>query len=226
MTTHNPSFTLKKISHDEILKDYLSGKFKDIRADPTIRISQSKGILCQEFSNDPNTAVYVMNNNKFDSPILASTNQRAFDVYCFNQKKENPLCFWCRRKFSHDSVGMVVYYKTIVYTNPSTKDDMLYEVFWVYGSYDCFECALADIRERRKARFTTHVFNYDNSEVYTKILYSLVTGKNPDELKPACHWELMEHNGGSVQMNDTHRYVQTNGVHLAPLKIFYEKRDT
>lgn len=226
MAVHNPSFTLKKISHDEILADYLAGKFKDTKPSHTIIVSTSQGILCQEFSSNPNDAIYV-SSNKFDSPILASTNQNAFDVYYHNERRTDIPCHWCRKTFTHMSVGMVMSYKSILYRDPKTGEDKLYEVFWVYGVFDCFECAIASIRERRKGTFTTYEFNYDSSEVYTRLLFSHVTGKRPEELKPAIHWELMEYNGGSVRdiEADKHRYVQTNSVHLAPLKIFYERRE-
>jgi len=218
-----PSFVLKRISHTEILEKLKKGEFNGREENQgTISVANFSERSEKLLSNDPNSSIYTNDPIGGSCPVFVSTGQTAFDVYNKTGKRPSGLCDWCRRSFKHESVGFVVDHKKIICANSGT-DFKIHRVFWLYGCYCKFGCAIADVKHRNKARFITHIFNYNLVEFYTRLLYSLMTGNTPDTLKPEHYWALLKNNGGSIDEQDDHQYIITNNVHLAPVKIFYER---
>jgi len=221
---YNPAFSLKRISHQEVLDDYINGKFVSINIGKSIKISSQSEIVCKEFATDPNYEMFTYGLSKYSNPVYVSSNQKAFDTYFINGSLARDLdCDWCHQHFPGEPTGMVVAYKKTYLTNPDTGENHLYEVFWLYGNHCSDECALGELIYTRRIGSTNSNLDCHSAITYTGILFTKKTGKDITELVPTPYFRLLKSRGGTLERKDGNGYIQNSNIILAPAKMVFEK---
>ncbi len=221
---YDPAFVLKRISHDEVLAEYLRGSYMSAEFGKTIKLSSQSSIVCEEFSSDPNSGIFTFGLSKYSSPVYVSSNQNAFDFYRLDGSRPKELdCDWCHEKFDHESTGMVVAYMQTHFTDPETRKSHLYEVFWIYGNHCTPECALGELIYTRRLGSTNTSIDCESAINYTKELFTKNTGKSVDQLIPTPYFRLLKSRGGTLDRLEGHKYIITGNIILAPAKIAFEK---
>lgn len=234
--SYNPAFTLKGISHKDVMNLYEEGHFEKITISNVSKSIKVKSIpvnLMTNFSRDQHSAIYLGESTKHISPLLISSNQRPFEIFVNGSQMEKAECDWCRREFDpialkeeigYEHFGMVVASNDSVFTDPNTGISRIVEIFWIYGVHCSTACALGELEAYHKLPPNTQDINCESSAIMTKILHSRLTGnENLDDIEPSQPWRLYRHNGGSIDFKDKHEYVNTGNIVLAPAKLIYER---
>lgn len=219
---YNPGCVLKRISHNEILENYLKGQFSNIVCDKTIKVSSQTTIVCEEFSNDPNSGIFRCTLSKYGHSVYVSSNQNAFDTFAIDGSRPKGLdCDWCHDQFDNESTGIVVAYTKTFYTDPDSQESHLYEIFWIYGNHCSPECAIGELVYNH--RINPSNMDCNSAITYTKLLFTKSTGKPVEELIPTPYYRLLKSRGGMIEKSDTHKYVQSNNIIMAPAKMIFEQ---
>lgn len=221
---YNPSFLLKRISHDGVLEKYLNGCYSDNVSNNSIKIFSKSAIVTEEFSQDPYSAIFTYGLSKYSSPVYVSSNQTAVDVYRFDEAPQEKLdCDWCHEYFDHDPCGMVVAYLKCYYTDPETNKCYIKETFWTYGNHCSMECAYGELWFTRRLGSTNTSIDCESSIIYTKLLFEKSTGKDVKEFIPTPYFRLLKSRGGTLERSEGHSYIPSGHIILVPAKIVFEK---
>ena len=140
---------------------------------------------------------------------IVETKADKFDVKCEQCQESNCRhfldesigCFWCRRHCDGEHVGIPI--------RTEYCDDLT--IYYMYGRYCSFNCALADLREKIGKNVNGQP-QFIQCESLLKQLFHI---QQPDStLVPAPHWTLLDINGGELtddQFNqDRFCYHHTN----------------
>lgn len=220
--SQSSTFFLKKISHREVFEAYLAGEFSTLTTESgkNIEVSSRSAIITEEFSSDPHRAIFIDAISKYTSPILYSSNQKAFDVHKIGGNNTTEMCDWCNAEKA--TTGMVVAYKKEYFYVESTKKNLTMEVFWIYGNHCTVECALGELEWTRKSG-SPSLFNTESSITLTKLLFTLMTGKDASGLSPTPYFRLLKNRGGSLEKKDGHKYIANPNIIQLPAKIAFER---
>lgn len=123
--------------------------------------------------------------DKFDRVCLLCANQQDCTHYLSNQIP----CFWCRRKFSGESIGIPIRWDSI------KKEGRQLRRLFLYGKYCSYNCAYADLCDNL-SKNCQKKYLFSQSENLLKHLFAC---NYPGEtLQAAPHWTLLDINGGPL----------------------------
>lgn len=190
---------LKDINHDEIVKKYLRGEYKDID------LPVEKPTFAKNFATKSHIQEVGVGRSERDSVYERVVNSTTYRVYTTNSDlyntyaaiiEENGIlsesissssrhyCDHCRQLISGDMLVVPLFVrkhgsKTLVYGNLIAGHS---------------SCALALIRN--EARAEPHNHQWRECERLLKSICLGITGSIPEY--PAPHWKLLSDNGGSM----------------------------
>jgi hypothetical protein len=210
-----PTISLFRIRPDVILAEYLRGGFFGLKAPSSGEtIVGIKEVLTPSFDSDPDKPIYSCRDTKSGTEtIVATTNCRNYEVV--NLRGEQPvggLCQYCRKDFSHASVGIPIYVDTSY-----DEHGRLLITFFTDGIFHGFRCGLAQI-----FLFPDEYQDqYPGSETNLIQMYTLMHPTGPP-LTPANDYRLHVRNGGSLDdekwETEEYRYVQMPNITISPIK--------
>ncbi|MEM5804130.1 MAG: hypothetical protein QW350_05355 [Candidatus Aenigmatarchaeota archaeon] len=193
---NNTIIYLKCINTNEIFTNYQQGKYKnfDIKELATKNpISPPKIKFLPEYSNLRDSSIYVFRDRNNYQQKVYSTNH-----------KIPKRCFWCRKEFSSEPIGIPIHLVTL--TNKDTFEKT-YIFYMDQIGYCSFECCFSGLKQDKQNVFS-------NSEYYLKFLFYLTTGKRG--LKEAPHWTLIEEFENDPNLT-FHEYKSIGYIQIYPV---------
>jgi hypothetical protein len=221
------SLHIKSIKHNDINEKYIHGDYSIVTKEYVKRLGKisikpppHNGVLTtiKNYSTNEDEGIFIRYNNLGNIEKVLTTNVESYRQYIRGTNGgysgDLPIvgkCNWCQRPIISPPVGIPIKLEVV----PSSSS----LVFYVDQPYYCrFECCYSGLNRDHKDAL------YINSETLLKLLYSKVY-PNATDLVPAPDWRLLDINGGPLSSDEydknTHRYLRTVNVILAPVKVVY-----
>lgn len=230
MAKANPSFLLRGIDPNEILKKYKSGFFeRDIPKKEKIVVIKKSVIVAPVYGKTNRDKIFTINDNGNDgSSVIVTTGHENYELYGSNggELPEGGRCDNCKCDFHHKAIGYPVAYeeKYLLCGKGDEKKYRVIYVFWMEGEICSFECALTFVNMFIGPNSEYKNNNLIDSSRWLKFLYSLMYPNEPP-LTPSNDFRLLSSNKGPLVfdewINPKHVYLQTDRVLLLPAKEEY-----
>lgn len=253
ITTLTPTFLLKGVDPLKVLNDYLSGKrsiYSGIdkasmktsqMSDKTVKTVVPFSLL-PKYGTSSDDEIYVYSDKTNFQKKILTINHQSFIIakeYIDKGQIINTLpkvgkCLWCRMPIEDAPIGIPISMEWIRNQNtlPDNSDQISRQpdiiVFHVDGTFCCFECCYAGLKQIYvpKNLFKDPVYN--NSEHLLKMMYTILypeKGSGTQELREAPDWRLLKENGGCLEPNEffskTNTYIKIPNVVMLPVKMEY-----
>jgi len=221
----NPTVCLKSLNPLVIYTDYKNNKYSyfDLEYINIIKINfEQKLSNITSVGKDQNSDIFTKNNINNKIKVFCTDNCNFYNSFNLSDRKENSeeyKCFYCRRKFKGNPVGVPVSYEKFM-SNDGLSEILVFHCV----TCDCsMECSFSNIDtnlipESQKS-YSTTVLKYAFEKMYP--------GKT---LNKALDWRLLKENGGSLDETEytknTHSYTKINTLIFSPIKNIYEKIKT
>lgn len=182
LSAHVPTFLLKKIDPESIIRRYNLGEFQQIRLQKeSVQIKSGVQII----GSSPSENIFSFRDKNNVTQTIATTNCHQYQGVAPSTELR---CEWCRKGYpSSQSIGI----PTRVLRSSDTY------LFQTEGDYCCFQCALAHLRSTRGMPLRFHEIGQNDSESFLKMHHALLyPGK---DLSPAPHYRLHKRNGGCLE---------------------------
>lgn len=250
ITQINPTFILRGIDPAKVVSKYNEGLFETVTfPKEKVRLADTSIAVVPSYGTNAYSPIYSLKDKNSKPIIMATSNHVAFEVFTTSGGK--PLmggrCEWCREDFKHESCGVAVAHKKIVFTvfngvgvlDPSDLGPFDYQdekgiiyrdtnTFWTEGIFCDMECALAQAELYSRLPFYRQDVHYVDSLSLTRYLHRLLYPDSPP-LTPAPDYRLLKSNGGSLTYeeykNKRYTYKRTSNILLIPAKISYIRSD-
>lgn len=225
-TTIKPSFLLRGILPDQVVKLYSSGYCATLKSNPDIPMVGKTAVFAPSYGSQCQDSIYCYTGRYGDKNIVAKSGHADFAIY---QKNGNePVmggrCMYCLIEYSTQSIGYPIAHSEFkLLTKVDDQSEQRYRIvhqFWTEGRFCTYQCAYAYVRHLLSTRVQCRDGLIADSESLLLLMFSLVTGgKTP--LIPAPDHRLLLSNGGSLtreqwcSSNDT--YHSAGRIYLTPV---------
>lgn len=231
-TRVNPTFLLKGIDPNVVIRDYVQGKFsrQPIQKEK-IQIAHASSIIAPTYGNSNHLPVFAVQDRNNGKVIYATTGHEDLEVFTRtgDMPETGGRCLYCVRDYTGMRTGYpIAYQEQTVLTNASMDPrDAKYRVFytfWVEGSFCSYECALSylNLHGNKSADYRDPTMR--DAEQMLHQLYNLIH-PNSGVLHPSQDHRLLKCNGGSLtdaEWGDVkHQYRRTDRILLIPAKVEY-----
>jgi len=212
----NPTVCLKSLNPLVIYTDYKNNKYScfDLEYINIIKINFNQKLSnITSVGKDQNSDIYTKNNINNKIKVFCTDNCNFYNSFNLGSSEEFK-CYYCRRKFKGNPVGVPISYEKFM---SGDTEILLFHCI----TCDCsLECSFSNIDttlipESQKSYSTT---------VLKFIFEKLHPGKT---LNKALDWRLLKENGGSLDEHEytknSHQYTKINTLIFCPIKNIYEK---
>ncbi len=215
--TIRPTFRLKGVDPQQIIQQYLKGEYRSLTLPSSkVAVEVADISLDRKLTGNYNDEVYEFTDRSGQRQRIVTVNYSAFEA---KRKGKNVthLCRWCRLPIESttDLIGIPMLQEYDPVNNIST--------FHTEGTYNCFECVYAHLKERTRIPWPIRSPGYCSSEILLRRLFSICHPR--EKLYPAPDWTLLDSNGGSQNSKEYfskyHLYKPLPMVRLFPVKLEY-----
>lgn len=218
-----PTFVLKGVTLEEIVKKYRSGYFSRSVEEANlgkqkIKLARKMELLAPIYGSSNDDAMFTIRDKNNRASIFVTTNNKGYECFKLGvgTLPRGGRCKNCLSDFTEEIIGYPIHYEEkLILVGDKYK---IYHYFWVVGCFCTFECALNYIVERHLTEF----------EQFLRFLYRLVY-PNSGQLIKANDGELLDINHGPLTreqwLDKKHVYIRTKKIVMLPSKEEYIRQD-
>jgi hypothetical protein len=224
-TKHIPTFTLKWINIDELMKDFSKGVYNRKNHEKTsFKCCSNTLSVNKTYSESRLDGVYC-EKDKNNIIVLASGNYKEYSHYKnFKTIKAWGKCNYryCSKDLDDSYVGIPIYYQIKPFIK--NEETVNIHIFHVIEKFCCFEHAWFQCLEERGKIFTHNNPYKMNSERLLKTFYKLIHPDGENIFNENVN-NLLISNGGTLSDEELekHKYIKTPRVKMLPTSEEYIK---
>lgn len=230
MSRVEPTFFLKGIDCDRLIKDYQSGFFnRPIQKKQKLETIKPTSLLATSYSTDESSSVFTVRDRNNNNMIITTAGSIALEIFT---KKGGELqvggrCRYCGDDFDHTVMGVPVHHEESNFLLTNAEGQKYYHIvhaIWFEEITCSFECTLGRIRKLQARPLVQRDNPLADAERILRLWFRLTYG--PDKiLIQARDPALLKINGGPLERaewtNDRHVYVRSERMLLIPAKVEY-----
>lgn len=205
-----PTFTLKGVSHNNVLSKYGRGDYSDASIVEGTPRDNMRGNM------------YSYSDKENITHKIVTTNHEAYNIFINNDKSMKcNKCLWCRRDLEVGEMGIGIPIKLEIGDRGYT--------YHVDLPYHCsHSCALSTLRRRQSSRIHRDTIYTDSESLLIHQHRTLMPGSPP--LKESPDWILRSDNGGPLSDEEYYRetvtYKRSTNIIYLPVKVEYFINET
>lgn len=223
MSSFNPSFLLRGVDPDEILRNYLNNGYQhyDCKEETEkVELIQGTTLLKEKITTNENNALYYVSfRNSSDNAICSRSGYQDMCKYLNGEEQVSGPCEICGREAI---MGYPIFYKEIPSLIHENGVDYRKQVhcFWTEGRCCSFAHALTAVT--RKANLLP-----PDCVQLVHLLYNFTYPKNPP-LTESLDYLLLKKYGGSLSEEEwekkSYKLVRSPYVVIIPAQVEYRDR--
>lgn len=228
MARIEPTFFLKGIDPEKLIKDYQTGLFSRpvVTKNKLITINQNS-IIAPIYSDDSKEGVFVVRDRHNIKIIIATGGHIEHDLFVKQNKYIGGQCKICMSTYDYFMPGYPILHEEHTVLNTDKKLET-WQVFWCKDpNYCSFECQYYYLKNLAARSITNRDATSLDSIRLLKFLHKLIY---PDAapLVPSNQPELLTTAKGSLEPADwkdrRHTYIRTDRVMIIPAKTEFVRQ--
>lgn len=235
MARIEPTFFLKGIDCDRLIKDYQAGFFnRAIQPKQKLRVIEPTSLLAVSYSTDDSASVFTIRDRNNSNLIITASGTSAFEVFSKTggELQVGGRCRYCNEDFNHPIMGLPVHHEETNFLLTNEKGEKYFHIvhsIWFEEITCSFECTLGRIRELQARPLIQRDNSFSDAERILRLWFRFIHGSDK-VLGKGKDPSLLKINGGPLDrsewMNDRHVYIRTERVLLIPAKVEYARHQS